>query len=199
MSKQKMEETTVEFDETPAILDDTNEPLQMVAVEKPSQDTTRTGKTSAKRQRTDVESTPLVNCLRNQKVIVRYILRQKGNVTNPRHVLFGGMAEGASRTFVVPMLTSGKLVNVLTDAEKNYLEDIMGLEPNALSVYKKVDNFWRDDNPLGIARVRLTKRDTILDLSVPEDYIKYKILLANKDFIASSLAVMQDTPKATYQ
>lgn len=199
MSTRKMEETTVEFDETPAILDDTNEPLQMVAVEKPSQDTTRTGKTSAKKQRTDVESTPLVNCLRNQKVIVRYILRQKGNVTNPRHVLFGGMAEGASRTFVVPMLTSGKLVNVLTDAEKNYLEDIMGLEPNALSVYKKVDNFWRDDNPLGIARVRLTKRDTILDLSVPEDYIKYKILLANKDFIASSLSAMQDTPKATYQ
>lgn len=199
MSRQKMEETAVEFDEAPAILNDEAEPLQMVAVEKPSQDMTQTGKTSAKRQRTDVESKPLVNCLKNQKIIVRYILRQKGNVTNPRHVLFGGMAEGSSRTFVVPMLTSGKLVNVLTDAEKNYLEDIMGLEPNALSIYKKVDNFWRDDNPLGISRVRLTKRDTILDLSVPEDYIKYKILLANKDHIAPSLSAMQDTPKATYQ
>ena len=198
MSK-KMEEKTVEFEDTSAVLDFADEPIQMVPVEKTSQPSTQTEKTSAKQQRTEVESKPLVNCLRNQKIIVRYILRQKGNITNPKHVLYGGMAEGASRTFVVPQLTSGKFVNVLTDDEKSFLEDVMGLEPNALSVYKKVDNFWSDGNPLGISRVRLTKQDTYLDLSSPEDYIKYKILLANKDFIAPSLNALQDIPKASYQ
>ena len=198
MSK-KMEEKVIEMDDAAAIMDFADEPIQMVAVEKVPQEKTQPVTTSAKKARTEVESDTLVNCLKNKKVIVRYILRQKGNITNPKHVLFGGMAEGASRTFVVPQLTSGKFVNVLTDDEKAFLEDIMGLEPNALSIYKKVDNFWTDDNPLGLSRVRLTKQDTILNLAIPEDYIRYKILLANKDHVAPSLNHLQDYPKATYQ
>ena len=75
----------------------------------------------------------------------------------------------------------------------------MGLEYNALSIYKKVDNFWDDSNENGISRVRLTKQDNYLNLADPEDYIRYKILLANKDFIAPSLQALQDTPKVTYQ
>ncbi len=47
--------------------------------------------------------------------------------------------------------------------------------------------------------VRLTKQDTYLDLSNPEDYIRYKILLVNKDQIAPSLEALSDKPKATYQ
>lgn len=141
----------------------------------------------------------LVNCLRNTRVIVRYVSKQSGIITNPKHVLYGGMAENATRTFVVPKLSSGMFVNVLTDSEKAYLENIMGLDPNALSIYKKRDNFWDDSNEEGISRVRLTKQDTYLNLSDPEDYIRYKILLANKDYIAPSLQALQDTPKATYQ
>ncbi|MEE1303797.1 MAG: hypothetical protein U0K68_01400 [Agathobacter sp.] len=194
---KKMEETTVDFNEESAVLDFVDEPIKMVPVETTTQSYSE--KPSAKQQRTETDNKTLVNCLRNQKVIVRYILRQKGNITNPKHVLYGGMAEGASRTFVVPQLTSGKFVNVLTDNEKAFLEHIMGLEPNALSIFKKTDNFWSDQNPLGISRVRLTKRDTYLDLSSPEDYIRYKILLANKNLIAPSLAALQDYPKASYQ
>lgn len=198
MSK-KMEEKTVEFEDNSTILDFVDEPMPMVAVEKPSHNETPYVKTSAKKQRTEIESKPLVNCLKNQKVIVRYILRQKGNITNPKHVLYGGMAEGAYRTFTVPRLTSGNYVNVLTNDEKDFLEDIMGFEPNTLSIYKKQDNFWSVNNPMGISKVKLTKRDTYLDLSSPEDYIRYKILLANRDFIAPSLNALQDTPKASYQ
>ena len=109
------------------------------------------------------------------------------------------MAESATRTYVVPRLASGLYVNVLTDSEKNYLENIMGLEQNALSVYRKTNNFWDDSNDTGISRVTLRKQDNILDLSSPEDYIKYKILLANKNFIAGSIEEYQDHPKATYQ
>lgn len=142
---------------------------------------------------------PFVNCLRNERIIVRHIPKESGMVTNPKHILFGGMAENAVRTFVVPRLTSGMFVNILTDSEKAFLEEIMGLEYNALSIYKKVDNFWDDSNENGISRVRLTKQDNYFNLADPEDYIRYKILLANKDYIAPSLQVLQDTPKATYQ
>ena len=141
----------------------------------------------------------LVNPLTNERVIVRHINRQRGSITDPRHVLYGGMSERAIRIFVVPKLTSGVYVNVLTKNEKAFLKQAMGLEYNALSIHKKENNFWDDSNPNGINRVRLTKQDTYLDLSNPEDYIKYKILLANKDFIAPSLQAMQDMPRASYQ
>ena len=104
------------------------------------------------------EDKDIINCLRNERVIVRYRPKQGWmGITNPRHVLSGGLAEGATRTFVVPRLSSGMYVNVLTDNEKKYLEEIMGLEYNALSIYKKENNFWDDSNENGISRVRLTK------------------------------------------
>ncbi len=67
------------------------------------------------------------------------------------------------------------------------------MEPNALSVYNKHDNYWEN------YFVRLTKQDTIFDLSKPEDYIKYKVLLANTDTICPSLKKLKEYPKQTYQ
>ena len=107
----------------------------------------------------------LVNCLRNERIIVRHIPRQSNMVQNPKHVLYGGMAENAIRVFVVPRLTSGKYVNVLTNDEKDFLEHTMGLEDNALSIHKREHNFWDDSNPDGIAKVMLKKQDNYLDLS----------------------------------
>lgn len=156
-------------------------------------------KKEAPKEKSKKENTGLINCLRNERVIIRHIPKQSRMVSNPKHILYGGMAETAKRTFVVPRLSSGRYVNVLTDDEKNFLEDIMGLEVNALSVYNKVNNFWDDSNEAGISRVTLLKQDNYLDLSDPEDYIRYKILLANKDLIAPSIKVLEDFPKATYQ
>lgn len=157
-------------------------------------------KATKKNTKEEHSSEGLVSCLRNERIIVRHIPKLTGMWgNNPKHILAGGMAEGAVRTFVVPRLSSGMFVNVLTDSEKAFLEEIMGLEYNALSIYKKVDNFWDDSNEAGINKVRLTKQDNYFNLSDPEDYIRYKILLANKDSIAPSMQVLQDTPKATYQ
>lgn len=115
-------------------------------------------------------------------------------ITNPKHVFYGGMAENAVRVFTVPILESnGQFMNVLTNEEKAYLEEAMALEYNSLSVYKKENNFWENYT------VRLTKGESYLDLSNPDDFIKYKVLVANRDFIASSLKELQDRPKATYQ
>ena len=178
-------------------LEDTNmeTPLKEVSKEGP------VIKKSIKTQkRIEEYSEDTINCLRNERIIVRHVPKLTGMWgNNPKHILAGGMAEGASRTFVVPRLSSGMFVNILTDKEKSFLEEIMGLEYNALSVYKKVDNFWDDSTDNGIGKVRLTKQDNYFNLSDPEDYIRYKILLANKDYIAPSLQVLQDSPKATYQ
>ena len=121
-------------------------------------------------------------------------------IHDKNHILYGGMAESATRNFVVPRLRStGIFKNVLTNDEKAYLEHIMGLEEDALSIYRRHDNFWDDSNESGIGRVILHKQDNYLDLSNPADYIKYKILLANDDKIAPSIQAMEDRPKATYE
>lgn len=168
-----------------------NSPIELVETPKVEHKAPETTKVSHKVDEEDDE--PVINILRNEKITIRHIPKEGGMVTNPKHILYGGMAEGATRTFVVPKLRSGQFVNVLTKEEKNYLEDVMGLEANALSAIRTKDNFWET------VSVRLTKQDNYLDLSSPTDYIKYKVLLANKDFIAPSLQALQDEPKATYQ
>ena len=136
----------------------------------------------------------LKNCLKNERILVRFVPKEDSNITNPKHILYGGMAEGAVKYYTVPILAStGTYKNILTDDEKAFLESYMGLEYNALSVYNKTNNFWANFT------VRLTKHDNYLDLSDPNDYIKYKVLLANTDFIADSLRTLNDHPKATYQ
>lgn len=141
-----------------------------------------------------------VNCLRNERIIVRFVPSPTAMVQRKGHILYGGMEETATRSFVVPRLSkTGVFKNVLTNNEKEFLEKAMGLEIGTLSVHNKVNNFWDDSNPSGIGRVTLHKQDNYFDLSVPEQYIQYKILLANKDQIASSMQELEEKPKATYQ
>ena len=156
----------------------------------------------AKQVKIRVENTEdmgTISCLRNEKIKVQFIKRNNGMPDN--HILSGGMADGAKVTLVVPRLNTGTFVNVLTDTEKSFLEEYMGLEYNALSIYKKPDdeNFWNDANANGINKVVLIKGDNYFDLSNPQDYIKYKILLANKNIICPSLTALKETPKATYR
>lgn len=195
MAKEKVEVKEVDYKNLDFDVDNTIEK----GVETPLYSEKPVTKTEGyKKKSISYDVTPTVSCLRNERIIVRHVPRG-GMVTNPKHVLYGGMAENAVRTFVVPRLSSGMFVNVLTNSEKAFLEEIMGLEEDALSIYKRTNNFWDDSNEDGIARVRLQKQDNYFNLSDPEDYIRYKILLANKDFIAPSLQALQDYPKATYQ
>lgn len=134
------------------------------------------------------------NPLRNEKVFIRFV--PKPDDLPKGHVLSGGVADGAFRIFCVPILKStGSYKNVLTNEEKEYLEDALGLDSNALSVYKKEDNYW-DNYKVLIPDV---KEGLHLDLSDPEDYIKYKVLLANSEIVAPSVKERQERYKATYQ
>ncbi len=146
------------------------------------------------------ETNEPINCLRNERIIVRFVPSPTAMVQRKGHILYGGMSENATRSFVVPRLSkTGMFKNILTDSEKTFLEKAMGLEINALSIYNKVNNFWDDSNPNGIGRVTLHKQDNYFDLSIPEQYIQYKILLANKDQICPSMEELEERPKATYQ
>ena len=135
-----------------------------------------------------------VSCLRNEKVVIRHIAQENAMIgNNPKHVLSEGMADNAIKRYTVTRLKNGQLRDPLTTEEKDYLEALMGLEPNALSVHRKEKNFWWN------YQVTLAKRENVLDLSSPDDYIKYKILLLNDNVIAPSLEALQNKPKATYE
>ena len=192
MAKQKLEVEDSKVDYTnDIILDDSeleNKSFSEIEIEKSAFKEMKN-----KREVNQTTDKEMINCLRQERILVRHIPKEGGMISNPRHILYGGMAENAIRYFTVPKLSSGMYVNVLTDKEKEFLEEVMGLEYNTLSIYKKVDNYWENN------MVRLTKQDNVFDLSDPEQYIKYKILLANKNFIAPSLETLIDYPKATYQ
>ena len=126
------------------------------------------------------------NPLRNEKVIVRFVPKSNDSIIDKKHVAYGGMMENSLRGFTVPVLNNGTFKNILTDNEKAFLEEALGLEINGLSVYNKKDNYWDD------YLIKLSKQDTILDLSNPEDYIKYKVLLANKDTVAPSMKSLKE-------
>lgn len=187
---EKVEYSNVGIDNIPDMVD-----MELQEVSKPITQATEETKATKVLVNTD----QLVNCLRNERICIKHIPKQSGMITDHRHVLYGGMAETAKRTFTVPLLKSGAFADVLTKKEKDFLEYTLGLEVNAMSVYKTNNNFWSTANTNGISSVTLFKQDNFFDLSDPTDYIKYKILLANKDFVAPSLQALQDQPKATYE
>jgi len=136
----------------------------------------------------------LINCLKNERIIVRFLPKENAMAgNNPRHPIYGGMADTSKRIYVVPMLRTGQLTDVLTKSEKEFLESYLGMEDNGLSVYKTENNFWKK------FKVILYKNDNVLDLSQGLDYIKYKVLLANKNLICPDLETLQDRPKSTYE
>lgn len=142
----------------------------------------------------DNDGEDLINCLRNERITVKYVLNEKTGITDKHHPFYGGLAEGAIIALVVPLLRNGSLKNVLTNNEKKYLEYAMGLDDNALSVHKSPENnYWIN------YQVRLTKDDYILDLSTPKGYIDYKVLLANTDDVAPSIEELNNNPKETYR
>lgn len=148
------------------------------------------------------KKTKLKNCLRNEIVIVRKLPKKTGLVQDSNHIMGDGMHNNAFRTYCVPKLSKSKnFVNVLTNEEKDYLEEIMGLEKNALSIYRQPaeQNFWSTSNKSGMSAITLHKRDNRFDLSKPMDYIAVKILLANKDKICPSWEEWEARPKETYE
>ena len=150
-------------------------------------------KQTAKKDNTMVKS-EVINPLRNEEIYVRFVPQETGfGITDKKHVGYGGLFDGNAITLVVPILSNGRYKNVLTNDEKDFLEKELGLDSNALSVYKAEDNFW--DN----FKIRIDKEGLKLNLSEPNDYIKYKVLLANTEVVAPSVKERIERPKPTYR
>lgn len=119
--------------------------------------------------------------LPNRKVSIKHIPRKNPMVNQDvkNHIAEGGMLTGANYAYSAPLQKNGTIKNVLTNEEKDFLENVTGLN---LSVY---GDFWKTFK----VRLRKDKLGQTLDLSNPIDYISYKVLLSlNKTEIASSWA-----------
>lgn len=139
---------------------------------------------------------------KDKKVSIKPNLRNPGWVKNPKSPAFFKM-EGTFDRLVCAQLRSGQLANPLTTEEKTYLEQVLNMEPNELSIHKKKDNFWHTQY------IALGRDTVVLDLSNPMDYIKYKIALTNKKIVAPNEEIarfnrtkyyvedMEDVQKAT--
>jgi len=89
---------------------------------------------------------------------------------------------------------NGELADPLTDEERTYFESKdsgLSLERGDLSIHKKDRNYW------STFTVKLDKNVLELDLSNPMDYIRWKVLLVNKDHVAPSEA--EKFNKGTYK
>ena len=101
--RRKMEESSIDFDEINAV-----EEVKFI-------DNAEKRTETPKKEKKIEDNGVIESCLRKEIVTVRHINRPTGLVTNPKHVLYGGMAETAVRYFTVPLLEkSGTLKNVLT-------------------------------------------------------------------------------------
>ena len=112
----------------------------------------------------------------------------------------GGLAQNGVFSYCVPSLENGTLKNPLSKSEKAWFEQALGLEKNALSVYKQgKENFWSTANPKGIGSVELKKQDNYFDLSNPTDWLKLRILQMHPEEIAMSYKDIQDNPATDYR
>lgn len=130
--------------------------------------------------------------LKPRVVKVKFIPKPTKEITNPSHVAYGRKLEGTYDYISPPRLRSDKMKNILTDEEKDGLEYLMRRD---LSIY---GDFWRGYRQGGMFPIALGKEDKRLDLSVPEDYIIYKVLL-NTEIVANSLEQIRTEPRETYK
>ncbi len=116
--------------------------------------------------------------LPNKKVIVKFIPKKKGMAAtvSDDHVISGGMMSNSVKKYYAPLQKKGGIANILTKEEKDYLENLTGLN---LSVY---GDFWETFS------VSLHKEDSknIFDLSDPLSYISIRLLSKIDTLIAKS-------------
>lgn len=117
--------------------------------------------------------------LKDETVIVKYIMKPSPDIRDPQHIAYGGKLNGCLDWIVPPRLRKDRLKNVLTDTEKKGLEYLMNVN---LSIYS---DFWKGYNKESLFPIGLGKDNLKLNLSDPEQYIQYKVLI-NNPMIATS-------------
>jgi len=132
--------------------------------------------------------------LPNKKIEIRPIKKPTPFIPNVSHEA-SFLAPRAKRVYSTPVAKNGQYVAFLTEEERTFLESResgLGLRENDLSFYKKEDNYYDS------LEVVLDKSTLTWDLSNPQNYIMYKMLLANTDEIAPSEHMIKRKPTFKY-
>ena len=137
------------------------------------------------------------NPLKKETVEVKFI-RSTSKMYSNESPLSGGLAETASITYTVPR-ENGMIKQILTPDEITFFENYFGLPEGAMNFNAVTNNYWTTYNRGYINRVALDKSGKRLDLSNAKDYIEYKILLANTEYICPNQDTLENFRKATYR
>jgi len=131
------------------------------------------------------------SCLINKIVVVRLV-----SENHAMHIPEGKSGylkhDGTYTTYDTPLTSSNTLANVLNDDEREFLESKLdSSRPKGwMSPYIQSNlNVWKGKHK---HKVELSNEPLELHLSNPIDFIKYKILLTNKNDIASSFETRLD-------
>ena len=127
----------------------------------------------------DISSTP-ISCLLDKKVKIRPVPIRK------TPFIVGGDRErikseqifltGTSRSVICPLdINTGRLINPLTELERKYLENAVGVNLDV----NRIENNYLKELRIVVSKITddLEQTFTELDLSNPYDYLKYKICL----------------------
>jgi len=91
------------------------------------------------------------------------------------------MLTKTSRSIVVPVLPTGRLIDPLTDFERAYLQKVLNIDLSANNL-NPANNFWAGKNARLVIKKPLKSLESAaveLNLNNPYDYILYKIALVN--------------------
>lgn len=138
------------------------------------------------------------NPLRKEIVNVKMIRSNSAMYNDPQSPLDGGLSETSFITYAIPS-KNGTLVSVLTPEEQAFFEEYFHFPEGFMSPAAINNNYWKTYGMGYINRVTLDKTGKKLDLSQARDYIEYKILLANPEYICPSQEDLENKRKLTYK
>lgn len=128
-----------------------------------------------------------------QRIVKVIPVKKKGWLDKDHEASF--LYKHATNAYPVPRHENGgAYFDPLTPEEAEYLETHPGLSLSRgdLSIHKVDNNYWDRMRP-----IRLGKEEVKLNLADPMDYIKYKVLLLQRDAVAPS--AKEARRKASYK
>lgn len=138
-----------------------------------------------KKTETSVMEAPIG--LPQKKVTIKFHPRPTAMVQDPKHILFGGLGPNSGKSFQLPRTSSGSYRNPFPDdATQALLERHLGYPEGGLNPQSRINNFF--DSYL----ITLTKADTTLDLSDPNQYLFLLVAKQQKDFVAPAKKNLRD-------
>jgi hypothetical protein len=113
------------------------------------------------------------NYLENKKVTVKIIEKYRTGFDKKSDG--STLYTGCKHIFQAPTNQYDRLIPFLTEEQQRFFEEKMGLQKGELAFSNKDKSFWKD------FRVTLDKKEKSLDLSIPEDYLSYKVLTVSNN------------------